>query len=59
MDKVYKLSDAAVLLGIKPRTLRQWIKDKKIRAFKYPNAKNWYISSEDIAKRRKMIEKNI
>jgi excisionase family DNA binding protein len=34
VGRIYDLKEAAEVLKIKPRTLRQWIKDKKIKAFK-------------------------
>lgn len=44
----YKLSVAAPILGIKLRTLRQWIIDGKIKAFKYPDSRNNYIAQSEI-----------
>jgi len=37
VGRIYDLKEAAEVLKIKPRTLRQWVKDGKIKAFKMGN----------------------
>lgn len=48
MEKHYKISDAAEILGVKVRTIRQWIHEEKIKAVKYPGGKHWFISESEI-----------
>lgn len=47
-EKAYKISDAAAMLGIKIRTIRQWIHDGKIKAFRYPNSRNLFVTEAEI-----------
>lgn len=47
-EKAYKISDAANLLGIKIRTIRQWIHDGKIKAFRYPESRNLFVTESEI-----------
>lgn len=42
------LSKAAQVLGIKVRTARQWIRDGKLKAIKYPNCNRWFIEKSEI-----------
>lgn len=46
----YKLSEAAKLLGIQTRTLREWIRAKpqKVKAYKYEFSPVWFVSKEEI-----------
>lgn len=53
MEKAYKVSDAAKILGIKVRTMRQWIHDGKVSAFKYEQGKNLYITEKEM---KRLIE---
>ena len=55
--RYYRLNDAARMLGIQVRTLREWIKLGKIKAVK--DASNdwyWLISGGEIARHSAMIE---
>ena len=52
MERWYTLRDASELLGIKVRTLREWLKQGKVKAVKYPNGKNWYIREKDLMRLR-------
>lgn len=47
-EKAYKISEAAAIIGIKYRTIRQWIHDGKIKAFRYPNSRNLFIAESEI-----------
>lgn len=47
-EKAYKISEAANMLGIKIRTIRQWIHDGKIKAFRYPNSRNLFVTENEI-----------
>ena len=46
--KLYSLRQACDKLGITVRTLRQWVHDGKIKAFKYPDGRRWFITQETI-----------
>lgn len=48
MEGYNNLRHSAQMLGIKVRTLRQWIRDNKVKAVKYPNCNMWFISTEEI-----------
>lgn len=47
-EKCYSLKDTAVLLGIKVRTMRQWIRDGKIKAFRYEGNRRWYVTESEV-----------
>ena len=42
MEKYYSLNETADILGVKVRTLREWLKDGTLIAHKYENKKKWY-----------------
>lgn len=46
--KKYSLNDASDILGIKVRTLRQWVHDGKINAIKYSKGSRVYITAEEL-----------
>ena len=52
-DKFYSLRLTAELLGIKVRTLRDWIVKGKIEAIKYPNSRMWFIPAREINRIKK------
>lgn len=39
---------ASEMLGVKIRTIRQWIKEGKLPARKYPVSNRWFIDEKDI-----------
>ena len=43
MERRYNLREAADLLGVKVRTIREWIKNGKIKAQKYDVSNRWFI----------------
>ena len=49
--KSYGLREAAALLGVKVRTIREWIKLGKIQAVKSENDWYWEIPESEIVKR--------
>jgi excisionase family DNA binding protein len=49
--KTYGLREAALLLGVKVRTVRQWIRLGKIEAVKGANGWYWEIPETEIRKR--------
>lgn len=48
MEKRYSLKGAADVLGIKIRTARQWVRDGKLRANKYPGSTRWYVTESEL-----------
>ena len=48
MEKGYNLLEVADLLGIRVRTVRQWIKDGKIHANKIPGSRRWIVMESEI-----------
>ena len=48
MEKTYNLSEVAALLGLKVRTIRQWVHDGKIKANKAPGTKRWLVFESEI-----------
>ena len=52
MEKLYNVNQAADALGIKVRTIRQWIHTGKIKAGKYPVSNRWYIAESEIRRLR-------
>ena len=48
--KDYSLRESANILGVKVRTLREWIRSGKINARKHENGWYWRISEEEIMK---------
>lgn len=47
-EKYYSTKQACGLLGIKIRTMRQWIADGKVHACKYGISNRWFISESEI-----------
>lgn len=48
VDRIYTLEEAAEVLKIKPRTLRQWVTDGKIKSFKIGDRGLIRIHEEDL-----------
>lgn len=48
METSYNIKETAEMLGIKVRTVREWIRNGKIKAFKYPNSRIWRIKESEI-----------
>lgn len=46
--RYYNVRQAANLLGIKVRTVREWIRKGKIKAGKYDVSNRWYIPDSEI-----------
>lgn len=47
-EKRYNIRQAADILGIKVRTVREWIKLGKLNAEKYGCSNRWFISEDEI-----------
>lgn len=52
MEKAYDLLDAASLLGMKVRTVRQWVLEGKIKAKKISGGRKWVIMESEIKRLR-------
>ncbi len=48
MEKGYNVSQVADLLGIKQRTVREWIRIKKIKASKISGTRRWIVLESEI-----------
>ena len=48
MEQTYSIRQASVLLGIKVRTVREWIRKGKLRAKKDAHSRRWSISEAEI-----------
>lgn len=48
MEKHYDLIQTAELVGLKVRTLRQWIRDGRLNAKKIPGGQKWVVSESEI-----------
>ena len=58
MEKHYSLVETAEILGVKVRTLREWLKDGSLKAQKYDGKKKWYIAQSEIERlQSKMIKR--
>lgn len=53
MEKQYTIPQVASILGIKPRTVRDWITKKKIVAKKYPQGRCWLVAQSEIERIQK------
>ena len=52
MEKGYSIIQAAELLGLKPRTVREWVYTGKVPARKLGNTKRWLIMESEIKRLR-------
>lgn len=52
MEKGYNILEVAELLGIKARTVRDWIKRGKIHAQKLSGSRRWVILESEIRRLR-------
>lgn len=48
MERMYNIRDTALLLGVKVRTVRQWIKDNRINGVKIAGSNRWSVSESEI-----------
>lgn len=52
-EKEYDLQEASQFLCVQVRTLREWVKNGKIKAKKYSGSGKWIVSREEIERIRK------
>lgn len=55
MEKYFDLLETSKILGIKARTVRDWIRSGFIVAKKYDGKTKWYVSESEIER----IQKNM
>lgn len=48
MNNYYNIKQASKLLGLKVRTVREWIHKGKLKACKYDVSNRWFISEDEI-----------
>lgn len=48
MEKYYSLTETAEITGVKVRTLREWLKDGSLSAFRYHGKKKLYVPQSEI-----------
>lgn len=48
MEKGYNLHEVANLLGVKVRTIRQWVHDGRIKATKIPSTNRWIVMESEV-----------
>lgn len=48
MQENYNVRQTAEMLGVKTRTVREWITQGKIHGFKYGISNRWFVSSEEM-----------
>lgn len=52
IERGYNLNEVAELLGLKVRTVRQWVKDGKVKAKKIADSRRWIITESEIRRLR-------
>lgn len=55
MEQMYNIVETSKLLGIKVRTVREWISSGKLRAQKYEHSNRWMISESEILRVRSQM----
>ena len=58
MEKSHDIRYVASVLGVKTRTVREWIRKGKISGFKYGISNRWFISEGEIERIRKGVTTN-
>lgn len=53
IEKNYSIKQAAKILGIQIRTVREWIKNGMIKAKKYEGCPMWFIAESEIERIQK------
>ena len=48
IEKNYSIKQASTVLGVKVRTVREWIRTGKIKAKKYDISNRWFIPESEI-----------
>lgn len=48
VEKNYSIKEASTVLGVKVRTVREWIKTGKLNAKKYKVSNRWFVPESEI-----------
>lgn len=56
MEKNYNIVKTADMLGLKIRTVREWIHNGKINGFKYNGSNRWMVSQSEIDRIRHKVK---
>lgn len=48
IEKGYSVFETAHMLGVKPRTVREWLHNGKLNAKKIPGSQRWIIMESEI-----------
>ena len=48
IEKCFNLQEVANLMGMKVRTIRQWVHDGKLKANKIPGTKRWIVLESEV-----------
>lgn len=56
--KSYTVRQASSVLGMSVRTIREWIKNGKMRAAKYPGSNIWRIPTSEISRIGGVVDEN-
>lgn len=59
MERNYDIRQAANVLGLKTRTVREWIRQGKIKGFKYGLSNRWFIAESELQRIREGITRNV
>lgn len=54
---MYSMKEAAAIIGVQTRTIRQWLKVGKIKGEKNPISKRWFFSKEEVEEIAKVYQK--
>lgn len=47
-ERYYSLRETAMMLGIKVRTAREWVRTGKLKATKYDCSNRWFVAESEI-----------
>lgn len=59
IERGYNLLEVAGLLGIKVRTVRQWVHDGKLTATKLAGSRRWIVMESEIKRVQGIAEKKL
>ena len=48
MPESYDIRQVANRLGVRTRTVREWIRQGKLKGFKYGISNKWFVSAEEL-----------
>lgn len=54
---MYSMKEAAAIIGVQTRTIREWLKLGKIKGEKNPISKRWFFSEDEVSRIAKVYQK--